>query len=257
MNSKTRLYLTVLCLSALTSANAENGYSASVSEYYDKLGVTLSFPEKAVTSYSADTDEMFGQKTIMFADILKVRNVSTFAAGMTVKIDDGCTVIVEDLEDIQKPRPSHERPIDGHTVPDYEPFFKYAMLCNLALPWFHIDHDPAILENDTLMEKIHEAEEKYVLTRHESDKFTKRMNCDVVSVVRIPDMESLRTFDENKSLELLKSSFAECYGLDLYRADRYYSVRILVFMNSGKKSVDDYVRQICRYVKFDEDFTLE
>ena len=130
------------------------------------------------------------------------------------------------------------------------------MLNNLTLPWFHYEHDDYILNNDTLMDRIREAERKYVLARRESDALTERINCDVATIVRIPVMESLNTFEKNESLELLKSLYRECYGVDFFRADRYKAMRILVFMNSGKKTIDDYVDKISRHVKFDPNFFL-
>lgn len=255
MQNKNRIKLTLMCLSALTSAQAQGNYSEFVSQYHEKWGITLSFPEKKVT-YEYAGENGFLKNNINFADMRKVGNVSTFPAGAMVKLDDDCMIILEEQARDEKPRPSHYRPIDEHTIPDYESAFKYSMLNNLTLPWFHYEHDDYILNNDTLMDRIREAERKYVLARRESDALTERINCDVATIVRIPVMESLNTFEKNESLELLKSLYRECYGVDFFRADRYKAMRILVFMNSGKKTIDDYVDKISRHVKFDPNFFL-
>ena len=104
MQNKNRIKLTLMCLSVLTSAQAQGNYSEFVSQYHEKWGITLSFPEKKVT-YEYAGENGFLKNNINFADIRKVGNVSIFPAGAMVKLDDDCMIILEEQARDEKPEP--------------------------------------------------------------------------------------------------------------------------------------------------------
>ena len=126
------------------------------------------------------------------------------------------------------------------------------MLENIGLPWFHIDHEPSVLNNKELMEKINDATKRNVIT-HIDDKLTEKTNSDRVYVVRIPDID--KVWCEDPSLQQqLKTGATDCYGLEFYRADRPRMAMLLFINSKGGKSIDDYMEQISGYINFDKNF---
>ena len=55
------------------------------------------------------------------------------------------------LSHAEKPRPEQFPPIDENTIKHHRSAFDGRMLNNCGLPWFHIDHDPSVLNNVELI----------------------------------------------------------------------------------------------------------
>lgn len=251
MYSKYLLAIAMLCASLFVKAN---DYDTYVEIHKDYWGVSLSFPQSMIER------NVEGQTNIwrIFQFSSKEESdghMPVFNSGPIVNIDKNCLLLMPFLLGEQKPRPAYEAPITEHTVTNHSAIFSGRLLNNCGFPWFHIDHDLSVLNDKELMEKINTTKHKYVQT-HADDKLTKNTNSDRVFLTKIPYLNKMKSSDDSLNLRLRENA-TDCYGLEFYRADRYHTVEMLLFITAnGGKTIDDYVEEISRYIKFDEDFKL-
>ena len=176
----------------------------------------------------------------------------TFAGGPIVNIDNHCSVIMEDLRDISQPHPELEMPIDDNTLGQHKTWFEGIMLNNCNLPWGQIERREEILNNDSLMRLINSAKNQYV-RKSTSTALLNATNTDCIYIVKIPNVGMITCRD--KSYNKIIKKHTECYGVDFYRVNRYKPISMMVFIDSNiVKTIDDYVEEISRYIRFDEDF---
>lgn len=253
------LLLSFMAVCALSvQADDYDDYTKTCAEWF---GFNLRFDKSAVefTKVPEGTEEFFQhffQHTIMVSTFEETHgNMPTFFAGPIVTIDPKCTLLMEQYMEAFKPRPSHMPPLTDATIPNYQPRLQGSMLCNSALPWFHIDHEPSVQNDAAMMQRINEAINQNV-TKHQDDELTRSTNADLVFTVKMPFFDKIHCDDE-KLQHRLKDGATECYGVEIYRADRYRSITFLLFMKPEAKSIDEYLKQICQQVKFDPDFKYE
>ena len=233
-----------------TSAGAD--FKAYVETHKDYWGISLSIPQSMIEKDAEG--QMVLWRIFQFSSAEdRNENYPIFYSGPIVNIDKNCMLIMPFLFFEQKPRPAYEAPITEQTVPNHSAMFSGRLLNNCGLPWFHIEHEPSVLNDKELMEKINTTIQKYVQT-HADDELTKNTNSDRVFLTQIPYLNKMKSSDDALNLRLRENA-TYCYGLEFYRADRYHTVDMLLFINGkGGKTIDDYVEQISRYIKFDEDF---
>ena len=229
-------------------------YDSFVKMYKQYWGITMSFPRSMFAGYEKE-DEFDSSREFTFIspeeEEMAKGPVGYLPGGPVVTIDNNCKLIIEELDtaEIAKVR---KRGVTLYFSEHHEAYFRDFMLENIGLPWFHIDHEPSVLNNKELMEKINDATKRNVIT-HIDDKLTKKTNSDRVYVVRIPDID--KVWCEDLSLQQqLKTNATDCYGLEFYRADRPRMAMLLFINSKGSKTIDDYVEQISGYIKFDKDF---
>lgn len=252
-----------------------DGYDELKQKMMDYYGVKLSFPEKMIDETVFTKEGEFGYNYFIFADIKESGgNVPNFVGGVFIRLDEGCYVIMEGLSHAQKPRPDSYPPIDENTIKHHRSAFDGRMLNNCGLPWFHIDHEPSVLNNQELMKKIEDARSKYTLCS-ENSKLQKQTNSDRAYIVEIPYLDKIccgvdflrrdaATIASGKhsNIETLNKEIwgkcDKCFGIDFYRADRYMSVNMLVFIDSKHitQSIEQIADQLSQYIYFDPKFKL-
>ena len=252
-----------------------DGYDEYKQRMMDYYGLKLSFPEKMTDETVFPKNASFGYNFFSFADMKESGgNIPNFEGGLFIRLDEGCYVIMDGLSYAQKPRPDHVAPIDENTIKYHRPAFDGDMLNNCGLPWFHIDHEPSVLNNQELMKKIEDARSKYILFS-ENNKLQKQTNSDRASIVQIPyldkiycgtdfflrDSATIASGKHSNNETLNKEIWGKCdkcFGIDFYRADRYMSVNMLVFIDSKRgKPIEKYVEQLAQYIYFDPNFKYE
>ena len=254
-----------------------DGYDELKQKMMDYYGVRLSFPEKMIdeTVFKFANEVEFRDNSFSFADIKESGgNIPNFEGGVFIRLDEGCYVIMEGLSHAQKPRPESYPPIDENTIKHHRSAFDGRMLNNCGLPWFHIDHEPSVLNNQELMKKIEDARSKYILFS-ENSKLQKQTNSDRVYIVEIPYLDkiccgvdfllrdsAIIASGKHSNIETLNNEIwgkcDKCFGVDFYRADRYTSVSMLVFIDSKHitLSIEQIADQLSHYIYFDPKFKL-
>lgn len=252
-----------------------DGYEEYKQKMMDFYGVRLSFPEKMVDETVFPQDAKFGYNIFTFADMKESNgNVPIFEGRLFIWLDEGCYVIMEGQSHAQKPRPESYPPIDENTIKQRKSYFEGKMLNNCGLPWFHIDHEPSVLNNQELMKKIEDARSRYVRT-FANGELLLSTNSDRAYIVEIPYLDKIycgSDFYQRDSVTIASGKHSnietlnkeiwgkcdKCFGIDFYRADRYASVNMLVFINSKhSKSIEQYAEQLSRYIYFDPNFKYQ
>lgn len=148
--------------------------------------------------------------------------------------------------------PLLRKPIHDSTMPTrkYEPFFSGILYNNCDVPsskWYQYN-------NPTQVEKMrNECSIKYIRYLEDAT-IKKRTNADTICVVRIPHMAKVLCGDALLN-QNLHAYYDECYGIEFYNKEGNRSVAMLIFISCiNSKMIDDYVEEISRYIRFDEDF---
>ena len=242
--------------SSATSVLMRDDWETYVRKNKEYWGVSIAFPQSMIEREKQYT-KLPPNSYFVFADAEESGgNVPIFEIGPIITLDDNCIVFMSSVW-YASIKPDHEVPIDENTIPRHEASFTRELLNNCGLPWFHIDHEPSVLNNKELMEKINATKQKYI-RMHANDRLTQITNSDRVFLTKIPYLDKIiMESDEDEMLPQLHlmTSATDCYGLEFYRADRYHAVEMLLFVNSkGGKTIDDYVDQISGYINFDKNF---
>ena len=238
--------------SSATSDPMGDDWETYVRKNKEYWGVSISFPHH-VKIESEENVPLSKMRVFQFASMRQSGgNIPIFEAGPIITLDDNCIVFMSSVW-YASIKPDHEVPIDENTIPRHEASFTRELLNNCGLPWFHIDHEPSVLNNKELMEKINATKQKYI-RMHANDRLTQITNSDRVFITQIPNMKKVKC-EVGSVTRQVKKNATDCYGLEFYRADRYHAVEMLLFVNSkGGKTIDDYVEQISGYIKFDKNF---
>ena len=239
--------------SSATSDPMGDDWETYVRKNKEYWGVSLSFPHHMKIE-SEENVPLSKMRVFQFASMRQSGgNIPIFEAGPIITLDDNCVLLMSSVRFASKPKPDHEVPIDENTIPRHGASFTSELLNNCGLPWFHIDHEPSVLNDKELMEKINATKQKYI-RMHANDRLTQITNSDRVFITQIPNLKKVQC-EVGSVTQQVKKNATDCYGLDFYRADRYHAVEMLLFINpKGGKTIDDYLEQICGYIKFDKDF---
>ena len=77
-----------------------------------------------------------------------------------------------------------------------------------------------------------------------------KTNSDVVSVVRIPNLETVVSNSGRIDSEL-KANATECYGVEFYKHSSYEPVIMLFFISGNSTTIDECVDKMAEYIKFE------
>ena len=239
-----------------------DGYDDFKQRMMDYYGLKLSFPKKMVDETVFSKEDLI-DNLFVFCDFRESSGGTGFLGGLFLQFEEGCYVIMDGMPISVKPWPGQFHSIDENTAKLHEPYFDVFLLNNCGLPWFHIDHDPSVLNDKEQMEKIEDARSKYILCR-ENNKLQKQTNSDRVYIVRFPYIDKIscsRTegiHSKNETLNNVWNECSLCYGVEFYRADRYVPFNMLVFIDSKRgKNIEQYVEQLSRYIYFEPNFKLQ
>lgn len=227
-------------------------YDMYIETHKDNWGVSISFPQSMIEKNAEGQTNIW--RIFQFSSKKESDDhMPVFNSGPIVNIDKNCMLLMPFLLGEQKPKPAYEAPITEYTIPNHIARFSGRLLNNCGLPWFHIDHEPSVQNNKELMEKIDATMQMYVQI-HADDRLTKNTNSDRLFLTKIPHLEMMDSSDDSLN-QRLRENATDCYGLEFYRADRYHTVEVLLFINSnGGKTIDDYVEEISKYIKYDPNF---
>ena len=238
------------------------GYDDYKQKMMDYYGLKLSFPKEMVDETVFSKEDLI-DNLFVFCDFRESSGGTGFLGGLFLQFEEGCYVIMDGMPISVKPWPGQFHSIDENTAKLHEPYFDVFLLNNCGLPWFHIDHEPSVLNNQELMKKIEDARSKYILCR-ENNKLQKQTNSDRVYIVRFPYIDKIscsRTegiHSKNETLNNVWNECSLCYGVEFYRADRYVPFNMLVFIDSKRgKNIEQYVEQLSRYIYFEPNFKLQ
>jgi hypothetical protein len=238
------------------------GYDDYKQKMMDYYGLKLSFPKEMVDETVFSKEDLI-DNLFVFCDFRESSGGTGFLGGLFLRFEEGCYVIMDGMPISVKPWPGQFHSIDENTAKLHEPYFDVFLLNNCGLPWFHIDHDPSVLNDKEQMEKIEDARSKYILCR-ENNKLQKQTNSDRVYIVRFPYIDKIscsRTegiHSKNETLNNVWNECSLCYGVEFYRADRYVPFNMLVFIDSKRgKNIEQYVEQLSRYIYFEPNFKLQ
>ena len=277
MNARNLIQIWVVATMLLAApctilADDYDEFKQKMMDYY---GVRLSIPEEMIDETVFSKDGVFRNNYFSFADIKESGgNIPNFEGGLFIRLDEACYVIMESLSHSQKPQPESFPPIDENTIMHHKSYFDGKMLNNCGLPWFHIDHSPEILNDEEMMKKIEDARNRYVRT-FTNGELVLHSKSDCAYIVQIPNLDKIYcgtdfllrdsatiASGKHSNMETLNKEVwgkcDKCFGIDFYRADRYVSVNMLVFIDSKHTtwSIGQYADLLSRYICFVPKFKL-
>lgn len=238
-------------LTVVNCNNHNNDYRTAVKE---KLNVELSIPENAIKT-SKSTPHM----EFTFGNISEeLPTAPVFESGITVCLSNGCTVVMEDVENIKQPCSGkrYERPVATGW-----------MLNNCDTPWaeWYINNAGGVIteENKILSDEEQTVLEERIIalrTQHErcivGGELTQKSNCDRIFIVKIPYMEKInvnKLYSENSGIELeaeIKDGATECYGVEFHKQPNR-GLKMLFFIDSKQTTIDGSVDQMAEYITFE------
>ena len=261
-NNKNKEY-TSSCNSACSGSQstATNDYKQYCKQLKEKRSANFAVPEKKVKFY----DSIPFMSYTFGTNFKEIPGQATFIGGPVVNLSKHCKVVMMNAEHITKPRPAaypQNRDQRSSTAAAF-------MLCNHGEIWakWYISHGlhKAKQENDQkeisrLQNREARMNELTALheRRIEFSDLTHDANCDRIFIVKIPyiDKIHLNSHKENNpqaaALEKeLKSNATVCYGVEFYKYSAYESVNMLFFINEEKTSIDECVKKMTKYLKFE------
>ena len=88
------------------------------------------------------------------------------------------------------------------------------------------------------------------MVMYKNTDLNRKTDSDVVSIVRIPNLETVVSNSEKMDSEL-KSNATECYGVEFYKHSSYEPVIMLFFINGNRTTIDECVDKMAEYIKFE------
>ncbi len=252
--------IVAICFLITTDAEAQD-YSSIKTRLHDWYGINYSFneeqvkvlPKQKLFNYPFYFNAMPSTNKDKKGNTIykNVGGRSVYNCCLMIRVDDNCFLFTRNMEIERKPHVDRTSPV----IPADNVYFENILLNNCDLPWFHIDHTSEVLNDKKAMAKITKAKDKNI-HRAESDDI-RRVNAENGYITRFPYVKRI-SCDESIINDRLHKSGVKCYGVEFNRTDRYgYNISMLVFIEKGGKSIDDYVEQISHYVRFDPDFQPE
>lgn len=267
------LYLFTICLFISckpSSADTSDAAMDDIELLQKECGVVLSFPPDMISTCKVSDNShvlSFGVPGNYEKASLEYRTM-----GLVIRLSDDCNVVVSDIAD------ETELIAEPYNMTDsnYVSRFESLMLINRGFPWskefFFENQDiasperrlwpkeqnkllaPYDLNTERMFNDRARQENVYVLTDNDLSGTT---NADSVFVVRIINLHTV-TCQDKSWIEGVKNGADRLYGVEFYRRSNPHFVGMLVFFNSRKgKSIDEYVDELSRYIRFDPDFNFE
>lgn len=259
-----RVFISAFLCMSIMSAICSNGKTDSLRmQFKEKLNVSFSCPRESLKNIGEESSLRFefGKALDGFPTI------PIFYGGSIVELSENCSVVMMDIKNAQKPR-AESYPKDR----EYEtPKVRGWMLNNCETPWagWYI-HNFRGVRNDNstnehkkddwmcplpedklsaLQEEVSRLTELHVVM-YKNTGLSHKTNSDVVSVVRIPNLETVVSNSGRIDSEL-KANATECYGVEFYKHSSYEPVIMLFFINGNSTTIDECVDKMAEYIKFE------
>lgn len=259
-----RVFISAFLCMSIISAICSNGKTDSLRmQFKEKLNVSFSCPRESLKNIGEESSLRFE-----FGKALdEFPTIPIFYGGSIVELSENCSVVMMDIKNVQKPR-AESYPKDR----EYEtPEVRGWMLNNCETPWAgwyiqnlrgvrndksanerKIDDWMQPLPEDklsALQEKVSRLTELHVVM-YKNTGLNRKTNSDVVSVVKIPNIETVVSNSERIDSEL-KANATECYGVEFYKHSSYEPVIMLFFINGNRTTIDECVDKMAEYIKFE------
>lgn len=255
------LSLVVLLMTAFTAMSDNGKYKEYCRQMYEKRNLALYVPEVFVSFQSESPVFVFsfGEK------VEELAGRPIFMAGPIVSLSQDCSLVMMDINSVEKPRPGAYSDDRAYDFPASTAW----MLSNCHYPWagWYIYATSGIDIGDDSMRRTDEeivALQKQVArlrTKHErlieNDELTRKVGCDRVFIVRIPDMVKICTNRDvpdyycPKAEAMLKTNATECYGVEFYKRSSFEPVKMLFFINGNNTTIDECVAKMAGYIRFE------
>ena len=229
----------------------------------EKLNVIFSCPEELVKSIEKESSLRFE-----FGKTLdEFPTIPIFYGGFIVELSQDCSVVMMDIKNVEKPRAESYPKEREYETPEARGW----MLNNCETPWagWYINNFRGVRDDKStneqkefdwvkplpedkllaLQEKVTQLTELYVVM-HKNTGLTRKSNCDVVSVVRIPNLETVVCDSKNIDSEL-KANATECYGVEFYKHSSYETLKMLFLINGNNTTIDECVAKMAEYIRFE------
>ena len=255
------LNLVILLMPAFTAMADNDMYKEYCQLMKEKRNLTFSVPENAVSFQSEGSLFVFsfGER------VEEVAGCPIFMAGPIVNLSEDCSLVMMDINSAEKPRPEAYSDNRAYDVPASTAW----MLSNCSYPWapWYIYATRGIDMGDDSMKRSDEeiaALQKQVARLRakyerliENDELTRKIGCDRVFIVRIPDMVKICTNRDvpeyycSNAEAMLKANATECYGVEFYKHSSYEPLKMLFFINGNNTTIDECVAKMAEYVRFE------
>lgn len=195
------------------------------------------------------------------------QSLPRFYYGPIINMTDNCSVILMDIEKHNQPQFAIDQLITYNYYPDAIGW----MFQNCDLPWNRWFYTPPgglpgqsdlqNTENSSIkLPTGREREElikKAILLRQEyeteieNNELTKKTNCSIIFIVKIPNIERVYSSDELLCNKLKKNS-TDCYGVEFYKKTTHIGFKMLFFINDKEKeSIVDYIETVSQFLSFE------
>ncbi|MBR5934662.1 MAG: hypothetical protein IKZ89_00755 [Bacteroidaceae bacterium] len=222
----------------------------------DRCGIKVTFPDSLI-EYDHAT-------SVQYISFDEIQSLPLFYYGPIVKLTGNCYVV---LMDVTYQKQSHYDV--GQLVTNYYPDAISWMLKNCDLPWSYWFYAPpggllgesfesieesfykplTELQRVELVKKATSKIQQYEQTI-EKNGVTESSNCNVIYIVKIPNLKRINCTEESL-IEKLKAVSTDCYGIEFYKRNTHMGFKILLFFNEiEKKSINEYVELVGQYVFF-------
>ncbi len=234
-NVKIIMLMPFLLFPMIVSAQDYSDYQQKYKEWY---GVSISFP---VDYASIITEQPF---VFEFGLPDESKTWDTFMCGIALGNKNTRYYVYM--------TPLLRKPIHDSTMPTrkYEPFFSGILYNNCDIPsskWYQYN-------NPTKVEKMRNECSRQYIKYLGNVKIKERTNADTICVVRIPNLAKVLCGNALTN-QNLHAYYDECYGIEFYNKEGNRSVAMLTFISCfNGKTIDDYVEEISKYIKFDKEF---
>lgn len=237
--------------------NLYNDYKQLMKKRY---GISITIPDSLVSyenKLNPDRLMFFGESSV---------GGPIFQGGALVRLSPYCNLLLEETLDRKKPTSKDIKRQKKMIERGYHTIFESMLLVNCNLPWLHKEHSIEIQHNAQLNQIITDTLERYVQS-FEKTKINKHINADYICIVHIPNVhkvcnkqdfmnQHVITHNKKAGVEQIEQCSQEkhfiCYGVELTSFKNLSSVKMLFFINpDGAKTIDDYVEEISRYIRFD------
>ena len=180
-----------------------------------------------------------------------------FDAGPVVTLSKDYSAVLMGVDHLQKQRPE--------AYPDHRAFIPAAtswMLINCSTPWagWYINNVGGVITDNpaparseaeiaSLKEKVASLRSQYERSMAGGTSVEKS-NCDRIDIVKIPHLNKVENMHSPDIVKALRSGMTECYGVEFFKRS-YGSLKMVVFVDSARKSIDDCLAELAAYVRFD------
>jgi hypothetical protein len=210
-------------------------------------------------------DDASKSDIFMFGPMLpEFRTSPIFETGPVLNLTKDCSVVLMNVSNNNPLKPRHINLYSPYVLPTADGW----MLCNCKVSWanWYITNTGGIIlseaekqknsgfkelteqERAELQVQVSELRNKYEYSI-ENSELNELTGSDKIFVVNIPNVDLISCTNETIETEIIDNS-KQCYAVEFYKTSSAIGFKTLFFIK-GDKSIDDYVKQFGKYVKFE------